>query len=124
MTDPNTTPVVPAGWRLEHFEGTVSEYQGKPVEPAITYAGDAVVPATVDAAKASEHWPNESGVLKGIVAKIVAAAKSAEYQEVTKGLKKTYEDSPEYKRKNLVASLIAAGKDKAEAEKLADSLMA
>ncbi len=103
------------------FEGTVDTYASKPVDPPIKYSGTADQYENVSEAKSSEDWLGESEILKTINTKKLTAAKAGKYQEVTKTLKAAYENSWEYKRKNMVDSAIAMGLDRASAEAFADS---
>ncbi len=109
--------------RTEKFEGTVAEYQGSALATPITYSGDVSLYENVNEARNTEDWLSDSEILRAINSKKLAAAKASKYQEVTKPLKEAYEKSPEFKRKNLVASIMASGKNQAEAEALADSIM-
>lgn len=110
--------------RTENFEGTIAEYQGKAVSPVITYSGTVELFTNVEEARASEDWPNESGILKMVNQKLLAAAKASKYQEASKELKAAYEASPDFKRANLVKALVATGKSEKEALALAESFMA
>jgi hypothetical protein len=105
--------------RTETFEGTVEEYQGKKLDKAITFSGSVDVPETITEAKERGFWPSESEMLKAVVTKIVAGAKSSEYQKNTKSLKEAYEASDDFKRNNLVKAAIAAGYSQVEAEAFA-----
>lgn len=105
------------------FEGTVSEYQGKPVVPELKFSGVADQYENIGEARGSEDWLSDAEILKAINAKKVTAGKSSAYQEVIKPLKEAYEASAEYKFNNLVKSAMAAGASKEQAEALASSLV-
>lgn len=102
--------------RTETFEGTVEAYQGKNLDTPIKFSGNASLYENVAEAKASEDWPGDSEVLKMVNTKKVTSAKAAEYQKATKVLKEAYEASDDYKRKNLVTAMLAAGFSQVEAE--------
>lgn len=110
--------------RTETFSGTIREYQGKPVNPPIPYSGKVELFVSPDEGKGSEEWPNDSGILKMVNQKLLAAAKASAYQTAAADLKAAYEASPEFKRANLVKALVAAGKSESEANALAESFMA
>lgn len=101
------------------WSGKVEEFMGKPVNPPIEYSGQTEVPADVETARGGEHWPSESGILKGIQDKLVTNDKSAEYQKTIKPLREAYEKSDDFKRKNLIESAVEAGFTQAEAEAMA-----
>lgn len=104
------------------FEGSVAEYQGQPVTPAITYSGSAEVFENLAEAKNSDSWPNDSDILKFVNNKVLTAAKASKYQEVTKDLKAAWEASPAKLRKDFIESAIAAGMTKEQAEGIAASM--
>jgi hypothetical protein len=110
--------------RTETFEGSVESYAGKAVEPARAFRGSAEVYENVAEAKASEDWPSDAEICKIVNQKKVTAAKATEYQKVTADLKKEYEQTPEFKRAGLIKALVLAGKSKADAEAMADTLLA
>jgi len=112
---------LPEGMRWEEFTGKVEEYQGKKLDSPIEYSGKAAVYTNVAAAKASEDWPNESGILKVVNNKLLTAEKASAYQAATKSLKEAYEKSDDFKRAGLIKAAMAAGFSQAEAEALAAS---
>lgn len=105
--------------KTETFTGTVEEYQGKKLEKAISFDGAVEVPETITEAKERGFWPSESEMLKAVQSKLVASAKSSEYQKATKALKEAYEASDDFKRNNLIKAAIAAGYSQVEAEAFA-----
>ncbi len=109
------------GMRWEEFTGKVEEYQGKKLDTPISYSGKAAVYTNVNAAKASEDWPNDGGVLKMVNNRLLTAEKASAYQGATKSLKEAYEKSDDFKRNGLVKAAMAAGFSQAEAEALAAS---
>jgi hypothetical protein len=104
------------------FKGEVLEYQGKKLDSPIQYDGNADSYENLSEAKGSEDWLSDNEILKVINSKKLTAAKAAKYQEVTKELKKAYEDSSDYKRKQVIDAVLLAGKSQAEAEAFAASL--
>jgi hypothetical protein len=104
------------------FKGEVLEYQGKKLDKPIQYDGTADSYENVSEAKASENWLSDNEILKVINTKNLTAAKAKKYQEVTADLKKAYEESSEYKRKQVIDAVLLAGKSQAEAEAFAASL--
>jgi Spy/CpxP family protein refolding chaperone len=101
------------------FSGEVLEYQGRKLDTPIKYTGTADQYETTQEAKESGSWPVEDTVRSWINQRKLTSAKAAKYQEVTASLKEAYENSPEFKRKNLVNAMLAAGFSQAEAEALA-----
>src|ERR1043166_4091336 len=104
------------------FKGEVLEYQGKKLDSPIKYDGSAESYENLTEAKNSEDWLSDAEILKVINSKKLTAAKAAKYQEVTKELKAAYESSPEFKRKQVIDAVLAAGKSHAEAEAFVASL--
>jgi putative intracellular protease/amidase len=100
----------------------VEEYQGKKVSPAKEYSFDYWRYTGVVAAKASEDWPNDSDMLKFVNNRSKVASKAKAYQSETEELRKAYEDSAEFKRKNVIDAVLLTGKTQAEAEAFAASL--
>lgn len=96
--------------------GTVEEYQGQKLTPAREYAFDYQVFDNLAEAKQSDSWPSDNEVLKFVNQRSKTSAKAAAYQKETADLKKSYEDSPEFKRKNLYNSAVAAGMTHDQAE--------
>jgi len=105
------------------FEGTVAEYQGKPVSPELKFSGSADQYENISEARGSEDWLSDAEILKAINAKKVTAAKSSAYQGVIKPLKDAYEASAEFKFDNIVKSAMAAGATREQAEGVAASLV-
>lgn len=101
------------------FSGEVLEYQGKKLDTPIKYSGSADQFETVQEAKDGGAWPVDGTVLSWVNQRKLTSAKAAEYQSQTASLKEAYENSPEFKRKNLVNAMLAAGFSQAEAEALA-----
>lgn len=104
--------------KSESFKGSVTEYQGEPVNPAINYEGEAEIFENIAELKASEDFPSDSEILKLVNTKRRTAAKQGKYQEVTAELKKKYEASPAFVRKNFIAAAVAAGMSAEQAEAL------
>lgn len=101
--------------------GTVEEYQGKPVSPVITYNFDYSVYDNLTEARASEDWPSDNEVLKWVNQTAERSAKASSYQKAVAELKKAYEASPEFRQAQFVKSAIAMGFSADEAEALAKS---
>lgn len=101
------------------WDGTIEEYQGKKLDTPLKYSGVSNVPSDINEARGSEYWPSDGDILKMIQNKIVSNDKASEYQKQIKPLKEAYENSPEYKRKNLVSAMLEAGFSQAEAEAMA-----
>ncbi len=104
--------------------GTVEEYQGNPVVPVRVYSFEFNVHDTLTDAKNSEDWPSDSEVLKWVNQTSERSAKASAYQKEVADLKKAYEDSPEFKRKQFVNSAVAMGFSVEEATALAASKIA
>lgn len=107
--------------KVQNFEGSVAEYQGKALAETIKFDGQVEVYENVAEFKGSEDYPSDGEILKMVNAKLVAGAKAKAYQDATKELKKEYENSSDFKRANLIKAAVGAGFTQAEAEALADS---
>jgi hypothetical protein len=112
--------------KMVAFSGEVSEYQGRPVSPAIKYSGESKEYETIAEVKEAGEWPNDKEILTFVNKKAFTAAKAKSYQEATKELKKAYEDSPEYKFAETVKNIMAMNSklSRAQAEELAKSISA
>jgi len=97
--------------------GTVQEYQGKPVTPAIPYTFEWDAYDNVPEAKASSDWPNDNDNLRSTNQNAERSAKAKAYQAAIAELKRAYEDSAEFKNEQLVKAVMAAKNcDRATAE--------
>ncbi len=104
--------------------GEVLEYQGEKLSTPVKYEFDYEVYENLAEAKQSEDWPGDSEILKFVNQRRFTSQKAKAYQNATKDLKTAYEQSDAFKRKNLVNSALAAGLAQAEAEAMADSILA
>lgn len=104
--------------------GEIAEAFGKKFSPAKTYEFEFETYENKAAAVAANKWPSDADayVLAKVNKQNEASAKSAAYQKELKSEREEYENSPEFKFKQLVASLVAVGKSQAEAEAIAKSL--
>lgn len=103
--------------------GKVEEFQGKKLDKAIEYTFSTELFENIGELKQSEEWPSDSDILKMVNNKRKTAAKASAYQGATEALRNEYNNSDEKKWKDLVAAVIASGKDKAAAEAFAESVM-
>jgi len=103
--------------------GEVQEYQGTKLSPAIAYSFSWEEAENVTEAKNGENWPSDSEILKFVNGKAKTSAKAQAYQKATADLKKAYENTPEFKRKNLIAAALVAGMSQEQAEALAASIV-
>lgn len=101
----------------------IEEYQGRTDWPGFKFPieQEAVTETfeNVGELRAAGAFPSDADVLEMVNTKRKNAARAAKYQEITKGLKAAYEDSSDYKRKNLVKAMLAAGFSQDEAEAMA-----
>ena|ERR1022692_3060994 len=105
----------------QNGSGTVEEYQGKPVSPAITYSFTYSTHETLAEAKQSEDWPSDNEVLKWVNQTAERSAKASAYQKAVAELKAEYEKSPAFRQAQFVKSAIAMGFSADEADALAKS---
>jgi len=119
MTMADVENVETSGKVLKTENGQVQEYQGEKLNPPIDYSYEFSIYETLGDAQQSEDWPSPQEILKFVNAKAKTAAKASAYQAATKALKEAYEATPEFKRATIAKSLVAAGMDPAEAEKVA-----
>lgn len=107
----------------ETISGSIEEYQGRKDWPGVkfpvTYSTEVELFENVGELKSAGAFPSDADVLEMVNNKRKVSAKAAAYQNATKPLKSAYEDSADYKRKNLVAAAMAAGFSQADAEALA-----
>jgi len=101
--------------------GSVSEFMGQAVSPAIDYSFEFSVYENLTEAKASENWPSDNEILKWVNQTSERSAKASAYQKAIADLKKTYENSPAYKLAQAVKTLTALGYSQAEAEAIAQA---
>lgn len=103
---------------------TVSEAFGQKFNPAKEIEFTFKRYANKQAAIASGVWPSDADVF--VLAKVNSdsktAARASEMNEALKEYKAAYEQSDEYKFKQLVDSLVANGMEKAEAEQMATAI--
>lgn len=90
--------------KSETFEGSVSEYQGTPVSPAIKYSGAVEIFENLAELKASEEFPSDNEILKMVNNKRRTAAKQGEYQKQTADLKTKYEASEAFAQKSFMTN--------------------
>ena len=107
---------------LKSETSKVREFQGEKLQPAIDYSYDWKVFEGVTEAKEAGQWPNESDVLKMVNRDSKISAKSKSYQEATKALQEAFENTPEYKRRELVKALKLSGFSDEQAGKMADDI--
>lgn len=100
--------------------GTIEQFMGKNLDKPISFKTSADQFETPAEAREKGEWLSDGQILKAINVKLVNAARAAEYAKLTEPLREAYEKSDEYKRKNLVDSMIAAGFTADEANALAD----
>lgn len=109
--------------KVEVIDGKIDEYQGRKDWPGYTfplsYEGPVELFENVAELRSAGAFPSDADVLEMVNGKRKATAKAKLYQETVKGLKSVYEDSADYKRKNLIAAAVAAGFSQADAEALA-----
>lgn len=101
--------------------GEIKEFQGETLNPPITYDYSYKTFETKQEAVGANAWPQDADtfVLARINKQAEASAKSAAYVKALEDKRKAYEETTEFKRKNLVAALVLAGKSKIEAEAIA-----
>jgi len=109
--------------KTEQIEGQIDSYQGRTDWPGLTFpltfAGPVEVFENVAELKNAGAFPSDADVLEMVNSKRFATEKAKLYQNATKPLKAAYEDSSDYKRKNLVKAAVAAGYSQADAEAFA-----
>jgi hypothetical protein len=108
---------------VKKFEGKVEEYQGNKLDKPVAYSGEAVQFDSIEEVKTAGKWPNDADILSMVNKQMFTAAKAKAYQQATSDLKTAYENSPEFKRKQFIAAVLALGKTQAEAEAFADSMI-
>lgn len=103
----------------QNGSGTVEEYQGEKLSPALPYTYKWNKYDTITEAKNSEDWPNDNDILKFVNQSTERAAKAKAYQETVKDKKKEYEQSEAYTTKEMEKLLVirfkAQGLDEAAA---------
>ena len=105
---------------------TVSEAFGQKFNPAKEIDFTFKRYANKQAAIASNAWPSDADVF--VLAKVntdeKTAARASAMNEALKEYKAAYEQSDEYKWKQLVESLVANGMEQADAEAMATGIQA
>jgi hypothetical protein len=105
---------------VKELTGEIATYQEQDLPKPITYAFDPDQYENLTEAQAGEDWPGDGEILKLVNRQKLTAAKQKSYATATKKLKEDYEKTPTYRRKALVAALLAANFSKDEAEALAE----
>lgn len=109
--------------KTEKINGQIDSYQGRTDWPGLSfplkYSVDVEVFENVAELRSAGAFPSDADVLDMVNKKRIATAKAGAYQDATKPAKAAYEDSSDYKRKNLISAAMAAGFSQADAEALA-----
>lgn len=109
--------------KTENITGEIAEFQGRKDWPGFSFPikFETVVELfeNVGELRAAGAFPNDQDILDMVNGKRKASSKAKAYQEKTKDLKSAYENSADYKRKNLIDAALSAGFTQAEAEALA-----
>lgn len=114
--------------KTETFKGTIRTYKGKKLEQPLNYEGSYQSFETADEAKEAKAWPEDTDkfILAGINSDRQNVARSATVastlQDAGLGEIGTRLQDADYRVRTFVNSLVAAGKDRAEAEALAVQL--
>lgn len=109
----------------ETVDVKIDSYQGRSDWPGFTFPiedkAEVELFENVGELRAAGAFPSDADVLDMVNTNRRNAARAKKYQEITKALKSAYEDSADYKRKNLVKAMLAAGFSQDEAEAMAAS---
>jgi len=111
----------------EKVSGTVSTVLGEVLETPIAFEVTYEAFSNVDEAKAAGEWPNDGAILKMVNTKLQNNARQAETARLTAEKKAEIEETPAYKRKELIKNILASkgkGFSQAKAEAMADSILA
>lgn len=106
----------------EKFTGTIENFYGKPVSPALTYEATVEKFDTIDEVKAQNEYPKDSEIVDFINAKRKANARQKAMQvsaDAAGLVKPTLENDGQLRLKSMFKILIASGKTEAEAKELA-----
>jgi hypothetical protein len=111
--------------KTEKFAGTIETAYGKPVSPALKYAGEVETYESIDEVKAKGEFPKDSEILSYVNAR-AKANKRAEVMNATlkaAGIEKPGLTDPEVQFKEMVKILQATGKSEADARQSANAIL-
>jgi hypothetical protein len=110
----------------ETFTGTIENFYGKPVSPALTYEATVEKFETIDEVKSKNEYPSDSEIVDFINAKRKANARQKAMQVAADGaglVKPTLENDGQLRLKSMYKILIASGKSESEARELASTVV-
>lgn len=119
--------------KAETFKGTVEQAYGEPLAGklpnganSLTVEGSYQAYETVDEVRKANDWPSDDEILKVVNAKRKAAARAARTIEVLEaaGISKPDPNTPENRRKRMIADFVAMGVPQNIAEQQVDAIVA